>query len=548
METEKLGKYRLLSLIATGGMGEVFLARQEGPAGFSKTVVIKRILRHLADDQGFIDMFLNEARLAAQLQHPNIAQIFGLEHESDTWFIAMEHVHGRSCRACLNEAKKRQMRFPPRIAARICAQALQALHFAHRLTDEGGRPLGILHRDVSPDNVLVSFSGTVKLVDFGIAKAMTRSFTFTGRLKGKFTYMAPEQFIPGATIDPRIDVFAMGVLLHELVTLEMPANAPKSPEEAVLARGPYVSRPDLPPELNAILERALHADPSKRWESADAFSHALEEFIASSGEPLTPAHVAGFLEELFGRDVVMTNPSVATMEPIGGGHRGTDVLPLSLGGSVPPPSDMWAVSPTVIEPALQGSHGRIISGPDMIAVAPPQQQQQAPAGPAPARWSMGVTVGAAVVILGVGLWMAFRAPERAADPIGVAQTAALRPVDPVPVAAPDASTAVAVDPITPVDDNADTDPEPDAGVGSGVKKWHRATPKPGHVTVRVNPWAEVFYKDKSYGTTPLKHPIDVPPGTATFVLKNPQLGVNKKVSVKVAPGAEVLLKADLFKK
>ncbi len=525
MDTEKLGKYRLLSLIATGGMGEVFLARQEGPAGFSKTVVIKRILRHLADDQGFIDMFLNEARLAAQLQHPNIAQIFGLEHESDTWFIAMEHVHGRSCRSCLNEARKRNVRFPPRIAARICAQALQGLQFAHRLTDEGGRPLGILHRDVSPDNVLVSFSGAVKLVDFGIAKAMTRSFTFTGRLKGKFHYMAPEQFIPGATIDARIDLYAMGVLLHELVTLDMPGNSPKSPDEAVQNRGPWVVRNDLPPTLNAILEKALQGDPSKRWESADAFAHALEEFIAVSGEPLTAAHVASFLEELFGRDVVLTNPSVATMEPGLGGGR-TEQLPIPK-GAANPPSDLWAVSPTVIEPALQWSQrGGPTSGPDMVAV------------PLPRRWPL-LAAGAVAVLLGLGLWGALRpGPEPAVVVPGLKLDAPRVKVVAVAEAESpiDAGAEPAISP--PVEDAADPK----------KKKRRPPPPKPGRVTVRVNPWAEVFFNGKSYGITPLKSPVEVPAGAATFTLKNPQLGVNKKVTVKVAAGTEVVLKADLFKK
>jgi len=529
METEKLGKYRLLSLIATGGMGEVFLARQEGPAGFSKTVVIKRILRHLADDQGFIDMFLNEARLAAQLQHPNIAQIFGLEHENDTWFIAMEHVHGRSCRACLNEARKRNLRFPPRIAARICAQALQGLQFAHRLTDEGGRPLGILHRDVSPDNVLVSFSGAVKLVDFGIAKAMTRSFTFTGRLKGKFTYMAPEQFIPGATIDARIDLYSMGVLLHELVTLEMPESSPKSPEEAVQNRRPYLHRDDLPHELNVILEKALQGDPSKRWESADAFGHALEEFIAVSGEPLTSAHVASFLEEIFGRDVVLTNPSVATMEPAIGGGK-TDVLPIPK-GILPPPSDLWAVHPTVIEPALQ--RGQTTSGPDMVAVPLPEVVVGTPI---PRRWPF-VAAGGAVVLALVG-WAATRSgpPEVVPEPKVAAE---------LKVSVADASVDVEVvaDPelLVVVEDAA----EP---VRPARIKRRLPAPKPGHVTVRVNPWAEVFYNGKSYGITPLKNPIEVPPGIATFTLKNSQLGVNRKATVRVTAGGDVVLKADLFKK
>ncbi len=545
MDTEKLGKYRLLSLIATGGMGEVFLARQEGPAGFSKTVVIKRILRHLADDQGFIDMFLNEARLAAQLQHPNIAQIFGLEHESDTWFIAMEHVHGRSCRACLNEARKQNIRFPPRIAARICAQALQGLQFAHRLTDEGGRPLGILHRDVSPDNVLVSFSGAVKLVDFGIAKAMTRNFTFVGQLKGKFAYMAPEQFISGATIDARIDLYAMGVMLHELVTLELPAHAPKTPDDVMQNRPQWVNRPDLPPELNVILEKALQGDPSRRWESADAFGHALEEFIAVSGEPLTSAHVASFLEELFGREVVMTNPSVATMEPALGG-AGTDVLPMPRNLGLHPPSDMWAISPTVIEPAFQfQQRSGTSSGPDMIAVPVSRREEVANLGVRAPRGPKVAAAAVVAVLLGSVLWLILKpSPEPVVVPPLVLD-ARIKVPEPDP-AVP--TGVVAVEP--PVDSGVEPVALEDPVETPRTRPPRRrvAPPRPGHVTVRVNPWAEVFFNGKSYGTTPLKNPVEVPPGNATFTLKNPQLGVNKKVTVKVAAGTEVVLKADLFKK
>ena len=149
--SESLGRYRLIKLLATGGMGEVFLARQEGPAGFTKTVVVKRILRHLASDQNFIDLFLNEARLAAQLQHPHITQVFGLENEGNTWFISMEYVHGRSLRDIISAARQQGLKVPPRIAARLASQALQGLHFAHELTDAQGSPLGILHRDVSPE-------------------------------------------------------------------------------------------------------------------------------------------------------------------------------------------------------------------------------------------------------------------------------------------------------------------------------------------------------------------------------------------------------------
>ncbi|MBK7857994.1 MAG: serine/threonine protein kinase [Archangiaceae bacterium] len=294
MNPEKLGKYRLLQLLATGGMGEVFLARQDGPAGFSKTVVIKRILRHLATDQSFVDMFVNEARLAGQLQHPNIVQIFELGHEGDDWFIAMEYVHGRSLHAIVEQDAKTGARPDPRIAARVCAQALQGLQFAHQLKDERGNPLGILHRDVSPDNVLVSFSGGVKLVDFGIAKAMNASqVTRAGTLKGKFGYMAPEQFNSNAALDARTDLYAMGVTLHELLFNERPPCVPDTADEARKPRLGFTRRHELHASLNDVLERALYPNPKDRFGSAEEMAHALEAFITMTGESLTHTDADG---------------------------------------------------------------------------------------------------------------------------------------------------------------------------------------------------------------------------------------------------------------
>lgn len=504
--SESLGRYRLLKLLATGGMGEVFLARQEGPAGFTKTVVIKRILRHLASDQSFIDLFLNEARLAAQLQHPHIAQVFGLENEGNAWFIAMEYVHGRSLRDVIGAAKQQGLKVPPRIAARLASQALQGLHFAHELTDGRGRSLGILHRDVSPENLLVAFSGAVKLVDFGIAKAMTGAVARVGRPKGKLSYMAPELTVAGAEVDRRADVYAMGVVLYEALTLEQLPGTPKTLEEAQAPRSPYVAHPSLPKGLNDILARALSPSVEGRFGTAAAMSEALEAWVVSSAQTVVPGDVVGFLEALFGSAAMDANAGVVIDDGLLGT---TGVLPVKKAGTQPlsmpvaeGPRPLWV-------PIVIGSGTALLVGFVLLLSLWPRPQ---------------------VIV---------EAPRPVPPPVEEEQ-------DPEQVGEVVIPAEIEFDP-PPIAETSD------AGAVAEV----RAPPKPprppirrpkmGKVTVRVNPWAQVSYGGKNLGTTPLPA-IEVPPGLATFVLKNEQLGVTRKVSVKVPPGGSVVLKADLFKK
>ena len=571
METETLGRYRLLSLLATGGMGEVFLARQEGPAGFSKSVVIKRILRHLASDQGFIEMFKNEARLAAQLQHPNVAQVFELGHDepSDTWFIAMEFVHGRSLRACIEQALARGVRCPPRVAARVVADALRGLGFAHTLTDERGKPLGILHRDVSPDNVLVGFSGVAKLVDFGIAKATgATSVTRTGALKGKFSYMAPEQFEANGRIDARTDLYAAGVLLHELLVNGRPACVPKNSEEALGPRAPWTPREDLPPALNDILRKALAPSQDARWSSAEDMAHALDEFVQAGGGPVTPTHVAEWMRGLFGEEVAAANPAVAPSTPFS-----TAVI----SGPVAPPPDARAAEALAAAPTQIDSSFQVAAPPRAgigLTATPagaerptrPERKSRGHSGessvPAPpSRAPLVATVVASMVIgLAVGLIVLLPVLSRDGDVAPPAQSqppvAAVAPPPEVPPPPPIAAPPPPPPPEAALDLDAGVTllPELDLAAASpvrpapsrGVRK--KAPPRPGRVSVRANPWAEVFYGGRSYGITPPAVFVDVPAGTAQFTLKNKQLGVTKKVSVKGPPGGEVVLKADLFRK
>src|SRR5437588_327572 len=260
--TSPLGKYKLVKLIAAGGMAEVYLARQAGAAGFEKLVCLKRILPHLARDKQFVDMFLNEARLAAQLDHPNIVQIFDLGEANGNYFIAMEFIDGPNLRSVAKRAAELGELLPTPEVARIVAHAAGGLHYAHELRDPHSRqPLGLVHRDISPDNVLVHKNGSVKVVDFGIAKAAGSSgATRTGTLKGKVAYMPPEQ-LRGEPLDRRADVFALGVVLYELLAGKRPWEGDS--EVALIGRimtqepEPLQNlRPETPPLLLAIVERA----------------------------------------------------------------------------------------------------------------------------------------------------------------------------------------------------------------------------------------------------------------------------------------------------
>lgn len=335
----QLQKYRLLNLLATGGMGEVFLARQEGPAGFVKPVVIKRILKHLASNEAFVQMFLNEARLAASISHSNVVQIYELGCEDGTYFIVMEYVDGRSLHAVRKALKAHQRDFPPTIAARICAQALHGLHYAHQLISAEGTPLGIVHRDVSPENILVGFNGQVKLVDFGIAKANSiAGNTRAGAFKGKFHYMAPEQVTEGQ-IDARTDIYAMGVVLYELLTGMRPFNATTDPAliYAIATETPphpLEVNPKLPAAIAEIVVKAMAKASGDRYPTAADMADALERFIESTSEKVGDIQVSALMKELFGTNPTPLQPlgtgQVLSNPSLGGRPRGSNAFTLPI--------------------------------------------------------------------------------------------------------------------------------------------------------------------------------------------------------------------------
>ena len=301
----RFGAYTLVKKLATGGMAEIWLARQRGLAGFNRFVVIKKILSHLAEQKTFREMFLDEARTCAALSHPNIVQVYDLGRVEDAYFIAMEFIAGENLAAIAWRGMKRSKPFPPYYAARVIADACKALHYAHHLKGSDGHPLHIVHRDISPQNVLVTYEGEVKIVDFGIAKAASKNEqTKTGMLKGKFSYMSPEQCL-GSAVDMRSDIFALGILLYELCTgKRLFKHESELMILEMITKRSVVAPSQVAPAISAGLEdiimKALEKDPRRRFQNAQQMQFALEAYLRDEGHPATNADIAAYMRALFG--------------------------------------------------------------------------------------------------------------------------------------------------------------------------------------------------------------------------------------------------------
>ena len=300
------GPYRLVDRVAVGGMAEVFKAKRTGVEGFEKVVAVKRILPHLSDNKEFLDMFVDEAKMVAGLTHPNIVHIFDLGKIDASYYIAMEYVHGRDLRTIQKRAREKGLRMPLDLSLRVVSQVCAALEYAHRKKDERGRPMEIVHRDVSPQNILISFEGEVKLVDFGIAKAATKaSGTDRGALRGKILYMSPEQAW-GRPIDRRSDVFSLGIVLYELVTETKPFLASGTEVTILelvrqcLVTPPREINPRVPEALDRVIMKALARDPDDRYEDAGQMQRGLERILRER-PPVSARDLARFLELLFDR-------------------------------------------------------------------------------------------------------------------------------------------------------------------------------------------------------------------------------------------------------
>lgn len=302
-EPISFGRYFLIDKIAIGGMAEVFKAKSFSHGGFEKLLVIKRILQHLTENEDFVEMFIDEAKISVELQHPNIVQIYDFGRIAENYFIAMECVEGRDLRTILSRASDRDTRLGVDLAAIIAAKVGAALEYAHRHRDEEGKELQIVHRDVSPQNILVSSEGEVKLVDFGIARAATKaSHTDSGSLRGKLLYMSPEQAW-GKSLDRRSDIFSLGVVFYEVLTGH-PLFSGNS-EISVLERvreaqflAPSSLSPAVPIEIEAIVTRALQKNPDERYQDAADMLLDLDTYLRK--RPVVGAsELARFIGELY---------------------------------------------------------------------------------------------------------------------------------------------------------------------------------------------------------------------------------------------------------
>jgi len=300
---EEFGNYYLLEKIAVGGMAELFKARQRGVANFEKIVAIKRILPHLSDNDEFVRMFIDEAKLAAQLTHPNIAQIYDLGKASGFYYIAMEYVDGKDLRSLLRKVREFKMPLPEPIAAFVAMKVAGALDYAHRKKGMNGKDLKLVHRDISPQNVLISSEGAVKLVDFGIAKAATKSTqTMAGALKGKLLYMSPEQAL-GQPLDSRSDIYSLGLVLFELLTGERCFQADSELgvlEKVRLGKVQDVQsvNPGVSKEMSDIIQKALLKDVDRRYPSARFFERDLKLLLNRNGNEPTEHDVAEYANTL----------------------------------------------------------------------------------------------------------------------------------------------------------------------------------------------------------------------------------------------------------
>jgi serine/threonine protein kinase len=342
----QFGRYTLVQRLATGGMAEVFKAKILSTHGFEKLLVIKRILPNLAADKTFVSMFIDEAKLTAQLIHPKIVQVTDFGEENGQYFIALEFVDGFDGLALLRSAAQKHVRLPIPICMFVASEVLDALDYAHNATDSDGRPMHLVHRDISPSNVFIARRGDVKLGDFGIAHAQEReSKTQAGTLKGKYGYMSPEQ-VTGAVLDGRSDIFAVGIVLAEMLMGKRLFTAPNDLDVLLMVRDGRLERwdkhgNDIPPRLDAIVRRALAKGLGERFQSAAEFRDALEDLQFEFGMRVGPADIGLLATNLF-------DPSpdaVVRLKEHGKKWEIRGEAPAA--GSVPPPLPPRSQTPSV---------------------------------------------------------------------------------------------------------------------------------------------------------------------------------------------------------
>ncbi|MFO0599756.1 MAG: serine/threonine-protein kinase [Myxococcaceae bacterium] len=578
-----VGRYTLVTPLAQGGMAEIWLARQGGLHSFAKLVVIKRLIDTLSSDPESRAMFVTEARLAAQLSHPNVVQITELGEEGSSLYIVMEYLDGEDLASIRRTAQKLGQPLSDHHAVRMASFAAEGLHYAHTLVGHDGRPLKIVHRDVSPQNLIVTFDGALKVVDFGIAKAATAA-TFSGKLKGKLGYMSPEQ-ARGEVIDGRSDVFSLGVVLFEVLTRSrlMPKMNDLDMLNAMAGDDPLPRprdrRADLDPGLESIVNKAMERDRERRFQSAREFQESLDGWLRAQNRSVSTAELGDYLRGLFARRIhdrrqLVEQALVADLTPTrarqlthlahrdGAGSQSRtratasrsrglvasvvamSLVVLSLGVAIAHRALATEAEPVVKAPPVDTP----ASTPDAPA-APPQKQVVVVQLPPPKPTVLEletVPTGAAVTIDGEPRGVApvkleglkvgphdVRATldgyELATRTVTVAEEGERQKIE---IALKAIVVAVAPPP-------EPLKPEPKA---SAKKPAHKPAPKQamGKLTLKTTPWTTVYLGKRKLGDTPL---VDMAFPAGSHVLRLvTEAGVENTVQVDVAPNETTVKK------
>jgi serine/threonine protein kinase len=450
MSNAKFGKYRLIAELGHGGMADVFMAVSMGPAGlgFNKLVVIKRLREHLANDQEFVAMLIDEARIAARLNHPNVVQTIEIGEEDGTYYIAMEYLDGQPLKR-ITRADRAAL--PRNMHYGIMADVLAGLHHAHELADFDNQPLQVVHRDVTPHNVFVTYNGQTKVVDFGVAKAIGRaSETRAGIVKGKAAYMAPEQ-ARGLPVDRRADLFAVGIMLWEAATGTR--MWPKGPDVDILrklirgelAPSARTVNPEVPDRIDQICAKALAASPADRYATAADFQADIEEFLVKTGQKASARQVGVFLSNSFKDKRAKTKEIIehqlaslkstasvpVSIQSLPKGAESGTIPSVTQPSGAPPaeaplaiveedtPNRSGPLSPRTSDaPSSKSDPGKQGSGPSAISLSPPSQ------APPPARsyTRLMLLVGIGAVALAA---LVVALTNRPADGVGTGTPAAM---------------------------------------------------------------------------------------------------------------------------
>jgi serine/threonine protein kinase len=592
----QIGKYVVLKKLAEGGMAEIYLATSQGAEGFEKEVVIKRIRSFLASDPGFVDMFIAEARLASRLNHANVVQIFDFAKHEDTYYLAMEYVRGCTLWDLRKKCKDLMESMPPVLVAHIGAEVARGLHYAHRLK-VNGEPLYLVHRDVTPHNVLISFDGAVKLTDFGIAKAGNK-LTSPGMLKGKFAYMSPEQS-RGESVDVRTDVFALGIVLWEMLTGGRLFDG--DTELAVLravqqstVTPPSRLNPDMPEELNAVVMKALERDPEARYQTAGELERALVQVVLNHAQSPDDTDVATFVRRVYvgGVPSVQALPAIPERtqqlkgaqqaggqdEPVpheptavqpglkgrsrstsGGGeagrpslspdedvHASTHLLPAREGSQGGAPKSSGVATPGKPLPAVPASSPAAAPAPPRYEPtqalstpapsAPPAERREAPAPSRRIGLGVGIGVMALFAAIGVGSLFRARTQEPALVSTAPQNPGAIAPnqVEPPPMAA--------TQPPAPANPPAVAEAPPAQPAPSPQGQAEPSPPpKPvattGTLVVRAQPFATVFVNGRKLGEVQGRGAFKLSPGHYKLTFQHPK--GSKTESVTIEPNSTV---------